>query len=114
MKAWLHSIKVLIYRKWYLRTRYWRWIKACVKIRADFQCQIEGCDANTGYMDVHHTTYKIWFFSILFLEWLFLDKMIYLCREHHILTHGHITLQLKDGRTLRPYGHKFPKGANYV
>ena len=98
-----------IYRNIYLRTPYWRWIRKQVAERADYKCQAVNCLDFGKTMDAHHTTYRIMLF-----EWLFLKKMVYLCRFHHNITHNHQTIVLRDGRMLRPFGHKFPKGAKYV
>ena len=94
-----------VYRNIYLHTPYWHWLRRKVAKRARLQCEVRGCPRCGWKLNAHHTTYKTpWGTSILFWEWLFMRKMVYLCPEHHANTHAGIRLPLRNLQTLEPFG----------
>jgi len=95
------------YREWYVHTKYWKWMRMKVAERADFQCQVKGCKRVGPGLNAHHTTYYVFGINVLFLEWLFFWIMVYLCPEHHARTHSHHSLTLRNGKRLKPFGHKY-------
>lgn len=94
----------MTFRKWfynhvYLRTPYWKAIRKEVGARAGWFCQARKCGLSGYGLEVHHTTYRI-----LWFEWLFPDKLVYLCRKHHQMTHDGHVLVLHGGKILKPFG----------
>lgn len=100
------TLRQWLYRNVYLHTPYWKKIRQTIGRRAKWKCEARGCTEHGTHLDVHHTTYRVWFFSILWLEWLFPKRMVYLCRKHHEATHNGFHLYLKNKRELRPFGWK--------
>jgi hypothetical protein len=93
------TLRQWVYRSLYLKSAYWKAIRRRVARRAEYHCEVRGCRATAANLDAHHTTY-----SILGFEWLFLWKLVYLCRSHHNQTHAGIDLKLKRGWTLKGFG----------
>lgn len=89
------------YRHIYLKTPYWHWVRRLIGKRANWTCQQVSCHEVAYNLDVHHTTY-----AILWMEWLFPWEMVYLCRAHHLMTHGGQKLILKGGKILPPFRYK--------
>jgi hypothetical protein len=92
------SVRKWLYHNWYLKTRYWKWERRHVAQRAGWHCEVDRCTEAGPHLQAHHTSYKI-----LFREWLFPDKMIYLCEAHHQATHDGKTLKIRGGKTLEPF-----------
>lgn len=66
--------------------------------RAGWFCQVRKCGVSGHNLDCHHTTY-----AIMWLEWLFPRKLVYLCRKHHQDTHSGRLLILCGGKILKPF-----------
>lgn len=73
-----------------------------VRERDGYKCQVAKCK-NTFPLDVHHTTYRIGIIPILFLERLFLSRLITLCRDHHNQVHRGRGFKLRNGRKLKAF-----------
>lgn len=96
----------MTFRKWfyrniYLHTLYWKMVRRIVSKRAHYICEAKGCTVTGHNLDVHHTTY-----DIMWLEWFFRWKMVYLCRKHHDMTHDGTWMRLKNKKILPPFGYK--------
>lgn len=87
-----------VYRNLYLQSPYWKWVRQIVGRRANWHCEVRGCNRFGHNLDCHHVTYKI-----LYFEWLFPWKLKYLCRAHHNSTHRGETLILRGRRKLKPF-----------
>lgn len=89
------------YREVFLKSRYWKWVRRLVAQRAHLCCEVHGCPRRGWGLNAHHKRYR------LYLEWLFLGDLVYLCPDHHAQTHSGRTLWLKPKflfrRKLLPY-----------
>ena len=95
------SFRKWFYRNIFLRSAYWKAIRRRVARRADYTCEVVGCRAQAANLDAHHVSY-----DILFFEWIFIWRLIYLCRYHHEGTHHGVALRLKRGGTLKPFSYR--------
>jgi hypothetical protein len=86
------GIRRWFYRKVYLRTPYWRWVRRVIGRKYGWNCQAKGCEVRGCNLDAHHTSY-----DVLWLEWLFPGKVKWLCRKHHDWIHKGRWLEYKKG-----------------
>lgn len=77
----------------YLRTTHWR--NYSYNLRQKYPCQVVGCENDN--LEVHHINYKHPFQETE-------KDTIVLCGNHHEATHQGKTLELKNGKVLKPFG----------
>lgn len=87
-----------LYYKIYLHSFYWHWLHDKAGKNADWNCEVDLCTKHGRWLDAHHVTYKI-----LWLEFFFQNKMVYLCPHHHQATHAGAYLNIRNGQILPPY-----------
>ena len=92
------TLRQFLYRKIYLKTRYWKWLRRRVGERAGWRCEVMGCIQGGNGLNAHHRRYR------LFMEWLHLRDLVYLCPRHHALCHRGFAQKLTRGRWLEGYG----------
>ena len=90
------TLRQFFYRRIYLHTPYWRWIRSLVGRRAHWKCEVRGCGFHGHNLNAHHIKYHLW------LEWLNLNNLVYLCPWHHAEVHKGWMQYLTKGRILRP------------
>lgn len=85
--SWI--IAMIGYQNWYRyhylvspSWRFARWLKLSLSGRRCKSC------GSMNSLDVHHETYRILGYSVLYWEWLMPWILEVLCREHHKDEHG--------------------------